>query len=127
MRNALYTLIRDDQQIQSFGVQKVYSVHAADTPTENLFILLRWEITIPAFKLVGNQDLSIWVHSRDADYVLINRILGRVKTLMTQTLHREGTDGIFSQAYWTGDSPDVRDDGWRTYTKSAGFRCNGGQ
>lgn len=127
MRQAVYSLLSDDQTLRELGVQKVYASNAVDTPQENNFIVIRWELTVPAFALVGTQDVSIWSHLREPDYVHMEMILERVKYLMTTTTHREGRGGIFSQARWTGDSPDVRDDGWRTFTKSTDFSCNKGQ
>lgn len=126
MRNAVYTLLRDDTSLQSFGVEKVYSTNAVDTPREKFFLVIRWEVVIPAFKLVGTEGISVWTHLREPNYVLMSQAIDRVKTLMTSTTHREGSDGVFAQAEWTGDTPDVRDDGWGTFTKSAGFRCNRG-
>lgn len=123
MRNAVYTLLTDDQEIQ---VEKVFASPTLDTPKERRFIVLRWLEDTPDFGSLSTQDLQVWVHSRDADYYWINATLERVKKLMVETLHRQGSDGVLSQAKWTGDSSDARDDGFHTYTRYAGFRCNGG-
>lgn len=126
MRNAVFELIRDDAQIKEFGVRRVYAAPGLDTPKEECFVVLRWGVKTREFKTVGPQDLEVWVHSKDPDYNKINRILERVKDLMINTTHRQGSDGMLSQAYWTGDSEDFRDDGFKTYTRNSGYRCNGG-
>lgn len=120
MRNAVYTLLE--------GLEEVERIHAApglDTPAERKFLVLRWMEKSSQFGLVGTQDLQVWVHSKDADFYWINLTLNRIKLRMTEATHRRGSDGILSQAKWTGDSSDARDDGFRTYTRYAGFRCNG--
>src|SRR5687768_9808441 len=126
MRNAIFTLLKDDPQIQELGIKKIYAAPGMDTPKEDFFIVLRWIQKNAEFGLVGTDDLEIWVHKRDADYFSIIKVLNRIKVLMTITTHRQGSDGVFRQAKWTGDSGDNRDDGFRTYTKNSGYRCNGG-
>lgn len=126
MRNAVFTLLRDDPEIRELGVKRVYASPGVDTPQEPCFIILRWGNGNREFRNVGTQDIEVCVHSKDSDYYKINKILGRVKRLMCTTTHRQGSDGSLSQAYWTGDSADLRDDGFRTFTRNSGYRCNGG-
>lgn len=126
MRNAVYELIRNDPEIKQLGVSRVYAAPGLDTPKEECFVVLRWGTKSREFDTVGPQDLEIWVHKKDPDYNVINRILERVKNLMTSTTHKQGSDGMLAQAHWTGDSEDFRDDGFKTYTRNSGYRCNGG-
>lgn len=125
MRNAVYELINGDPEIKTLGVVRVYAAPGIDTPKEECFVVLRWGRGNAEFKNVGTQDLEIWVHKRQADYNRINKILDRIQELMTTTTHRQGSDGVFRQAQWTGNSEDFRDDGFRTFTRNAGYRCNG--
>lgn len=125
MRNAVFSLLSSDVILKELGVDKVYASPALDTPPEQLFVVLAWQEVNPEFKNVGTQNLTIWVHNRQSNYRLINQIIDRVKSLMTSTFHRTGTDGTFVQAQWTGEGPDVWDDGFRTYVKTSGYRCNG--
>lgn len=126
MRNAVYSLLKDDSDLKELGVSRVYASPGLDTPQENLFVILRWQSRNREFAFVGTQDLQVWVHNRESDYNVINKILERIKQLLCNTHHRQGSDGTFVQAYWTGDSEDFRDDGFRTYTRNSGYRCNGG-
>lgn len=133
MRNAVYHLISSDQEIINLGVQTVYASPGIDTPEEETFIVLRWGARNPEFsdapllslRHVSTQDLLVWIHAKEANYNRINRILERIKTLMANALHVPGSDGVLRQAKWTGDSPDLRDDGFHTFTRNSGYRCNG--
>lgn len=126
MRAALYSLLRDDQIIRGLGVEEVYASPGIDTPKEKFFLVMRWLDSSRAFDLIATRDLQVWVHKKDMDYFLIGKVLDRVKELMVSTHHRQGSDGVFRQATWSGDSGDLRDDGFRTFVQYAGFRCNGG-
>lgn len=126
MRAAIYSLLKDDEELRSLGIQKVYASPGIDTPKEEFFLVIRWLDSAAAFKTVGTRDMQIWVHKKDQDYFVIGKTIERIKALMTETFHRQGSDGMFRQAAWTGDSGDLRDEGFRTFTQNAGFRCNGG-
>lgn len=126
MRAAIYSLLREDEVLRGLGVEKVYASPGIDTPKEQFFLVMRWLDSAPAFQLVGTRDLQVWVHKKDMDYFLMGMVIQRIKELMTSTTHLQGSDGVFRQAAWTGDSGDLRDDGFRTFTQHAGFRCNGG-
>ena len=125
MRNAVFSLLSTDTALSDLGVKKVYASPALDTPPEEIFVVLSWQEVNAEFKDVGTQNLTVWVHNRQPDYRVINRIVARIKLLMISTFHRAGTDGVFVQAQWTGEGPDVWDDGFRTYVKTSGYRCNG--
>lgn len=125
MRNAVYFLLSEDSILESLGVKKVYSSQATDTPKEDIFLVMRWEETVPSFKSVGTRNLTVIANCRSANYKLLDNILDQVKEVLTSALHVSGSDGQLSQAQWTGDSPDGRDPGFRTYFKSSSFQCNG--
>lgn len=125
MRNVVFSLLNTDSTLEALGVQKIYSSNAVDTPKEDVFLVTRWEETVPAFKSVGTRNLTIVANCRSADYKLLDSILDQVKEIITGALHVSGTDGELTQAQWTGDSADGRDPGFRTYFKSSSFQCNG--
>ena len=100
-----------------------WGAHALDTPQEFPFIVTRWEDKTPAFGLIGPQNLTIWVHDEPGDYTRINVLLEWIKATLTAMIHVSGSDGsIVTQVDWTGDSPDLFDDGWNTITRNATFR-----
>ena len=125
MRNAVYFLLSQDATLEALGVKKVYSSAAIDTPKEDIFLVTRWEETVAAFKSVGTRNLTIIANCRSANYKLLDSILDQIKEVMTSVTHLSGSDGQLTQASWTGDSPDGRDPGFRTYFKSSSFQCNG--
>lgn len=118
-------LLKEDGILDSLGVSRVYGSNAIDTPKEEVFIITRWEETTPEFKSVGTRNLTVIANCRSANYKLLDNILDRVKEIMFNALHVSGSDGQLTQARWTGDSPDGRDPGFRTYIKSSSFQCNG--
>lgn len=125
MRNAVWRLLSEDYTLDNLGVERVYNSNAVDSPKEPIFLITRWEDTNPEFKSVGTRNLTIIANCRQADYKLLDSILEQVKEIMTNALHVSGSDGELTQARWAGDSPDGRDDGFRTYIKSSSFQCNG--
>lgn len=125
MRSAVHFLLSQDNVLSDLGVQKVYGSNAIDTPTEQIFLVTRWEETNPAFKSVGTRNLTVIANCRSANYKLLDSILDQVKEIILGALHVSGSDGQLTQAQWTGDSPDGRDPGFRTYFKSSSFQCNG--
>jgi hypothetical protein len=126
MRNAVYSLLKDDSTLKQFGVERVYMSPTLDAPRENRFVVLRWGERRVEFGNVAPADLTVWVHSRDADYHVITGILNRIRVLLTAVQHRQGSDGILSQVKWTGDGADLRDNGFQTYVKTSSYLCNAG-
>lgn len=125
MRAAVWSLLSTDSELKTLGVEKVYAAPGMQSPTEKTYLILRWMDSTREFGMVSTQDLQVWAHSRDPDYNKLNKILARVKDLIVNTTHRQGSDGRLSQAYWQGDSADFRDDALNTYTRNSGFRCGG--
>jgi hypothetical protein len=125
MRNALFTLMKDDATLTSLGVEKVYQSNAVESPPEACFLVLRWEVRSRFLGDVGNTDITILANSRTPNYIKLDRILARVRELMLAINHRVVTDGVVTQASWQSDGPDGYDEGWRTHMKSSSFLVNG--
>jgi hypothetical protein len=125
-RAALHSLIEDDPTLLGLGVETVYSSNAVDTPSEECFIVVRWDSTEAAFKTVGRDRCSIWVHDKNRDYGRINEALRRIKDLLTDTTHRVGADGwTLTTAEWNGEGPDLLDNGFNTVTRFSDFTVVG--
>lgn len=123
-RGALQALLENDNELHNLGVEAVYPTNAVDTPGEDVFIIIRWDPTTPAFGTVGQDRVQIWVHDRRKDYGRISACLSRCRELVTSVVHLAGADGwTLSCAEWAGEGPDLFDDGYQTVTRFADFVC----
>lgn len=122
-RAALYTLLRDDAELATLGVQKVYGSNTADSPPEDCFLVVQWQTDeAPAFARKAPNRVSIWAHDKDPDFGRIEKVLKRVDDLVLATVHRAGSDGwTMTMAEFRGHGPDLRDDGYGTVTKWTDF------
>ena len=121
-RAAIHSLLENDPILGNIGVEAVYPANAVDTPAEDLFVIVRWGEGAVAFKTRGSDRLAVWAHDKNRDYGRIDEVLERVKTLLTETLHRPGADGYtFTMAEWNGNGPDLVDGGYNTVTRYSEF------
>lgn len=121
-RAALQSLVEEDAGLLAMGLQAVYPTNSVDSPKEDFFAIIQWGPSTPAFKQVGTDRVSIWLHDTDRDYGRINNGLSRIKELLVGTIHHEGTDGIaLVTAEWNGESQDLFDGGYETVTRYADF------
>lgn len=129
-RRLVYDALRSDPEIRAFIPEHmVLSNWALDkSPTrESMFIILRWGAdAAPRFDR-GNftTDFTVWVHMPKevgVDYFSIQKVLERVKAVLTPVELETGDDGwevtsIRSQ----GGSSDMQDREFDTSTRSAMF------
>lgn len=121
-RAAVQSLLENDAELQTIGVETVYGSNSIDTPAEDLFIVISWSGDVPAFKNIGPDRCSVWAHDKNRDYGRIDKVLKRVQDLLTETIHRPGEDGVtMTLAEWNGDGPDLTDDGFGTVTRFSDF------
>lgn len=123
-RGSLQHLLETDAGLVNIGVGAVYPTNTVDTPAEDLFIIIRWDATTPAFKTVGQDRVQIWVHDRRRDYGRISACHDRLRQLLPSVSHVDGPDGwTLTCAEWAGEGPDLFDDGYQTVTRYADFVC----
>ena len=123
-RAAVYSLLDDDAELKgvNIGIQAVLASNSIDSPTERFFVVIRWEESVKAFKNKGANRLTVWVHTRDGDYTLVDKALERIKDLLTSTIHRAGADGwTMTLAEWNSDSTDLIDGGFGTLTRNSDY------
>lgn len=121
-RAAVYTLLSTDATLLSYGVS-VYGFQAVDTPATKPFVVLRWDSMQPGSVLTrGAVGLTCWVYDTPADYMRIDDIILRIKTILTDAVHVSGSDGfILTQARWTSDSQDLYDDVYECILRTTSF------
>lgn len=121
-REALYSLLDSDQGLQDLGFGAVYASNAVDTPPEARFIVVAWGVSTAAYKTVGRDRVSVWLHDREPDYAAINAGLARVRTLLTSVVHETAPGGeSLAVVEWDGESQDLSDTGYGTVTRYADF------
>lgn len=121
-RSAVHTLVSEDPTLAGIGVTNTYPSNSVDTPPEELFIVTRWEPSTVAFKQLGTDRVSLWVHDRQRDYGRIDLVIHRLKELLTSSVHLDGGDGwILTTAEYIGEGPDLADVGYGTITRYVEF------
>lgn len=129
MRAALREMLLNDEAIRALGFdhpESILNAQGVDTPGFRPFIVIRWQNVIPAFGMVGQQSVAIWVHDEPGDYARIDDTIVRINYLCSNLVHQEGSDGsTISAMTWRGDSDDLFDDGYKTITRNTSFSAAG--
>lgn len=125
-RSALYKLLDQDAELAALGFETVYAQNATDTPPEERFIVLRWEVPNPrAFAQKAVDRCVVAFHDKDQDYGQIDLGIERVKEIVRGVTHFPGGDGwVMTQASWNTDGPDLWDDGFKTVTRWTDISVN---
>lgn len=121
-RAAVQSLLETDAGLLSLGVTSVFGSNAADSVTDDLFVVIHWEEGSRVFGNRGVDSVLIWVHDKNRDYGRIDQALRRIRDVLQEAVHVPGVDGVtLTQADWQGWSGDLYDDGYNTVTRNGGF------
>jgi hypothetical protein len=122
IRETVYSLLSTDPVLASLTFTEVWNVEAVDNPDRHKpFLVTAWAEGRPVFGESLYRDLVVWAHDDGGDFTRIDAALERVRILLVDLVH----EGGISQVSYTGSSPDLYDDGFRTITRNYGFRING--
>lgn len=124
IRETIYSALTTDALLQDEGitVDSVWNIEAVDNPDRGKpFVVTAWAENRPVFGRPGRHDLLVWAHDEGGDYSRIDRILERIRILLVDMIHQEEVTLV----EFTGGSPDLYDDGFRTITRNYGFRVIG--
>lgn len=129
MRAVIRAALLADSTLQSLGIVSDDYILSGevDSPAVRPFINLKWGTTNPApFGNVAQQTtLVAWVHDEPNDYERIDAILRRLRVLIPSLVGLRDTHDYVSQASWTGDGVDLKDDGHRTIVRQGNYTLNG--
>ena len=129
MRAVIRQAILADSALQALGIADGNHVLSGDVDSFAVrpFINLKWGTTNPApFGGSAQQTtLVAWVHDDPNDYERIDSILRRLRVLLPSLLGLQDVTDYVSQVAWTGDGPDLKDDGHRTITRQGNYTLNG--
>ena len=129
-RTAVYQALVSDSDLNDMGIGENqvftnYSMDASPSRHER-FLILRWEESrfTPVMRK-GPQRVTVWAHSPvqfSSDFVELEKILDRVKEVLTAMEHVDGGDGYtVTHVDFTGSGGDLRDNGYETITKNSAF------
>jgi hypothetical protein len=69
--------------------------------------------------------LEVWIHDNRGSYVRIDALIELVRTVLVAAVPMENSTHRIVDVEWTGDSPDLVDDGYNTNTRNARFTLTG--
>lgn len=125
VRNAIIT----DPALLGMGVTPNGTLSGdVDTPQERPFLNLKWGTRSPSVMNAAPTvtTLAIWVHDNPSDYSRIDRILSRLRAVLTALEGVVMPDGSEVQVItWLSDGPDLQDDGHRTIVKVGNYQVVG--
>lgn len=133
IRESVYSVLSADMLSDEAGSLKsegltdddVWNIESVDNPErQKPFLVIAWAAQpriAGSWSTRHRRDLLVWAHDDRPDYLRIDRILERVRTLLVGLIHQGG----ISQVEYTGGSPDLYDNGFRTCTRNYGFRVIG--
>ena len=129
-RAALYSLLSSDTQLASLGVTSVYGSGGVDTPADEMFIIVRWELFNQQFGHHGPSSVLIWVHDKMQTYDRIDRVIARVTDIVNGAVQVGDANGWTLVQAKSGDvSGDLYDDAFGTcaryLTVAVSSRYNG--
>lgn len=112
----LVAAIPEDRWIQGGSV---------DSPPARPFAIYRIVDVPPSVVGSGQPRLEVWIHDNRGSYTRIDSILELVRTVLYSAVPMENATHRIVDVEWTGDSPDLVDEGYNTNTRNARFTLTG--
>lgn len=129
VREVVTTRLTSDSAMNTEGINlgSTFLSHDKDTPQVRPLMVLRWQDTAPGLSTVNQRNLQVWVHDVPGDYTRVDRILRRVRTLLTTMfgVNAGDVDSWITQIDWKGDSDDLSDDEAVTFCRYSNFTVTG--
>jgi hypothetical protein len=126
MRRLVYqALINSSALTQVIPVQRWIQAGAMDLAIPRPFAVIRMTDGAPSISKSVQPSLQIWIHDDRGSYTRIDSTLELVKTALNAAVPLEDATHRIVDINWTGDSPDLVDEGYDTNTKYASFTLTG--
>lgn len=126
-RTLVFQTLTGDEALSAFvPTEFMYGAGGIEArPANDLFLVVRFGSDLRgAIPGVITTDCSVWVHDEPGDYTNITQALGLVKAALLG-MPRNVPDLI--DIVWAGDSPDLVDDQFHTFTRNSAFVLHGGE
>lgn len=135
IREIVWNALRFDGTLNGLGIRSDGSnIHQADSvdalPVKPALVVRWGDITQPvgerqiSWQGAGTQTLQVWAHDEIGDFDRIDQILTRIRSVLSGLVAVQGSSpgNTLIQCDWTGDSQDLRDDGYNTITRHSDWR-----
>lgn len=120
LRQFVYAHYVASSGLENLGFTKanIYPNFSADAPDGDLFMVIRWGVTVPGVGNVNRVSLGCWVYNRQPDYGPISDTLKEIRRILPELEAKvmSPNESIINVKY-EGDSDDLYDDGYRAYTR----------
>jgi hypothetical protein len=127
-RTYIYQILKQDANSTATGTlgyiglspANVYTA-GVDSPKGDVFVTVRFDESSPGFGGSNRTNIRVWAYDRDRDFLRIERMLKRIRTLLESVEATKTTEGWITTIKWTGDSPDLHDDIYRASARNSEF------
>jgi hypothetical protein len=135
IRGIVYDLLRNSTVLNGLGItsDSLYQAGTVDTLPSKPALAMQWgDVTPGPYETLTGASTSVLTlraHDELGDYDRIDAILAAAKsTLCGATAIRSLSSPGWTliQADWTGDGPDLRDDGYGTIVRFSNYRVAAG-
>lgn len=120
LRQAVYARYQASPVLMGiFGPDNIMVNFTPDGPKGNLFLVIRWGVTIRGIGNVNQVDLTCWAYNREPDYGPIEDALMEIRRILPtmEGIRMSSTEAISGVGY-NGDSDDLYDDGYRAHYRN---------
>lgn len=119
------TLVADVGLIAAIPDARWIQAGAVDNPPARPFAVIRITDAPPSGSKAPQPRVQIWVHDNRGSYTRIDSTLKLIRERLTTAFPLENATERIVCAEWTGDSPDLVDEGYNTNTRYCTFTLTG--
>lgn len=129
MRSIVFSLVTEALGAEFGNGAQVFSSGAVreDNLPPSPFAVVRLGISAPGMGEVRRASCTVWIHSKGADYAVIDDALQSIYGRLSGAEHvsEQGGSAELIRAEWESTSDDLYDPGFRTITKNSLYRLIG--
>lgn len=96
-------------------------VSGKDTPEGEVFLLIRFGVRRRGYGGSYPGEVVVWAYDRNNDYLRIDRILKRIRDILTAVEARKTPEGFITTIRWVSESEDLSDDVYRASARNTLF------
>jgi len=126
MRSLLYAaIVNEPDLITAIPANRWIAGGAVDTAPARPFAVIRIVDGPPSISKAVQPRAQIWIHDNRGSYTRIDAILAILRQTLENAFPAEDSNSRIVCAEWTGDSPDLTDEGYNTNTRYSSFTLTG--
>jgi hypothetical protein len=126
MRTHVTRAVYDDTIMNGLAVTRD-KIFAGDADSVGLrpYLVFRWGDTTPGMDVSRFRSLVVWVHDQPNDYSRIDKIISRLRDILTGMKAERTDTGWITEIEWVTDSGDLSDDISRTILRTSTYTIVG--